>query len=107
VAGHQGGYTNKHAQLLKLDFELPASICEKFDISATDEILSAEREKTIESTGWRNRNKVTGLTKPDATGQPIFATKPPPMPQLPPLNFGGPDVPPEEEEEKHDAAEEQ
>jgi hypothetical protein len=107
VAGRLGGYTNKHAKPLKLDFELPASLSEKFGISATDEILSPEREKERASTGWRNRNKATGLTKPDASGQPIFATKPPPMPRLPPLNFSGPNVQPEEEEMKHDTDEEQ
>ena len=110
VAKHLGGYTNNLMVPLTLDYPVPADVSDKFGLTVADEMLTKERKREILDTGWRHRNKATGLTKPDASGQPIIATRPPAVPQLPPLRFpsesaaGDPD---KEEEEKHDTREEQ
>jgi hypothetical protein len=111
VAQHRRGYTTDLMVPLDLKYKLPASVSEKFGFTVEDEMLSPaeERRSGIMSVGRRHRNKATGLTMPDATGQPIFATQPPPMPWLSPLHFPGnhEDAGPAGGEQEHEDAEEE
>jgi hypothetical protein len=112
VAQHRRGYVTDLMVPLDLSYKLPKSVSEKFGFTVEDEMLSPAKERRIMNVGRRHRNKATGLTMPDATGQPIFATRPPPVPRLPPLHFPGdhegagsaggePELEDAEEEEKH------
>jgi hypothetical protein len=84
VAQHRRGYVTDLMVPLDLSYKLPKSASERFGFTVEDEMLSPAKEQRR-----RHCNKASGLTMPDATGQPIFATRPPPMPRLPPLHFPG------------------
>jgi hypothetical protein len=87
VAQHWRGYVTDLMVPLDLSYKLPKSASERFGFTVEDEMLSSAKEQRIMNVGRRHRNKASGLTMPDATGQPIFATRPPPMPRLPRLHF--------------------
>jgi hypothetical protein len=89
VAQHRRGYVTDLMVPLDLSYKLPKSASERFGFTVEDEMLSPAKEQRIINVGRRHRNNASGLTMPDATGQPIFATRPPPMPRLPPLHFPG------------------
>jgi hypothetical protein len=100
---HHPGYTNNLMAPFKLDCELPPSVSKKFGLTVADEMLTEESK--IMGTAWRHRNETTGLTKPDFSGQPIFATRPPAELKLPPLRFpgdDGADTSAEQEEEQEE-----
>jgi hypothetical protein len=63
---------------LDLSYKLPKSTSERFGFTVEDEMLSPAKEQRIMNVGRRHRNKASGLTMPD---EPIFATRPPPMPR--------------------------
>jgi hypothetical protein len=73
VAQHRRGYVTDLMVPLDLSYKLPKSVSERFGFTVEDEMLSPAKEQRIMNVGRRHRNKATGLTMPDATGQPIFA----------------------------------
>jgi hypothetical protein len=103
IAQHHPGYTNNLMVPLKLDYELLPSVSKKFGLTVADEMLTEQEESKIMGTAWRHRNEAT-----DFSGQPIFATRPPAEPKLPPLRFPGDDGPEasagqeEEQEEQYE-----
>jgi hypothetical protein len=99
------GATNTREASGSWILDLPKSLSEKFRWHLCDGRNTVARARKGVPTGWRNRNKATGLTKPTPPGS-RSSRQLPPMPRLP-SSHSGPNVQPEEEEMKHDTDEEQ
>ena len=86
----QPGYTNGLPKELKLENPPPPPLSATHGVYAGDDDLTADEKQDILSKGRRHRNKTTGLTQPNWTGNdPIVATHQGPvnlqLPALPPV----------------------